>query len=151
VRDQLELRLIHATAALRAGDREAAGQLLREALAGSREHGIVRPFATIGADELAELARLAGGAPELPAPLPAAPRAGRAPIYADRLVLISLTKSERELIEALERTGSRREIAETRYVSLNTVKTQLRALYQKLGTSSREDTLAKIRELGLLA
>ena len=66
-------------------------------------------------------------------------------------MLISLTKSERALIEALERTASRREIAETRYVSLNTIKTQMRALYQKLGTTSRDDTLARVRELGLLA
>ena len=154
VRDQVELRLIHATAALRAGDGAAAGQLVREALASSLEHGIVRAFATIAAVDLAELARLAGGRADQPGltdHLIAGPRAGRAPIYADRLVLISLTKSERELIEALERTGSRREIAETRYVSLNTVKTQLRALYHKLGTSTREDTLTKIRELGLLA
>ena len=115
----------------------------------------MRVFATVPLDELRELGRLArlDGLPGLDGtsdPLRGG-LAGRTPVYPGQLVLISLTKSELALIEALERTGSRREIAETRYVSLNTIKTQLRSLYQKLGTTSRDDTLAKIRELGLLA
>ena len=143
-RAQLELFVIDAVAALRAGDRDGARESFRKALACSAGTTNVRAFATIHPSELAVLGELAGVEPELP-------HASRRPVFGSSLVLISLTKSEVELLEALERTGSRREIAETRFVSLNTVKTQMRALYQKLGTTNRDDTLARVRELGLLA
>jgi LuxR family maltose regulon positive regulatory protein len=143
-RDQLELFVIDAVAAVRAGDPEGARESFRKALACSAGTANVRVFATIPQSELAVLGELAGAEPELP------PNS-RTPVYGSSLVLISLTKSEIQLLEALERTGSRREIAETRFVSLNTVKTQMRALYQKLGTTNRDDTLARVRELGLLA
>ena len=143
-RGQLELFVIDAVAALRAGDRDGARESFRRALACSASTANVRAFATIPPSELAVLGELAGTEPDLPP-------ASRRPVFGGSLVLISLTKSEIELLEALERTGSRREIAETRFVSLNTVKTQMRALYQKLGTTNRDDTLARVRELGLLA
>ena len=43
------------------------------------------------------------------------------------------------------------EIAGELYVSVNTVKTHLRALYTKLGTHHRSETVARARDLGLLA
>jgi LuxR family transcriptional regulator, maltose regulon positive regulatory protein len=44
----------------------------------------------------------------------------------------------------------RREVGEQLYVSLNTVKTHTRALYRKLGASSRADAVARAEALGLL-
>lgn len=52
-----------------------------------------------------------------------------------------LTSRERAVLEALTRTGSQSEIAAQLFVSTNTVKSQLRSLYRKLGATSREQAL----------
>jgi LuxR family transcriptional regulator, maltose regulon positive regulatory protein len=46
---------------------------------------------------------------------------------------------------------SAREIARELYVSVNTVKTHQRHLYQKLGARSRTEAVQQARTLGLLA
>ena len=60
--------------------------------------------------------------------------------------------SERELavLRLLPGEASLREIASTLYLSLNTVKTHSRSIYRKLGAASREQAVARGRELGLL-
>jgi LuxR family transcriptional regulator, maltose regulon positive regulatory protein len=60
--------------------------------------------------------------------------------------------SERELavLRLLESKLSQREIAGELYVSFNTVKTHTRAVFRKLGATSRAETVARARELGLL-
>lgn len=56
---------------------------------------------------------------------------------------LTLTKRERALLEALaEPDATRASIAAAMHVSVNTVKTQLRSLYRKLGVSTREAALA---------
>jgi LuxR family maltose regulon positive regulatory protein len=61
--------------------------------------------------------------------------------------------SDRELavLRLLPEGGSLREIAASLYLSLNTVKTHSRSIYRKLGASSRQEAVARARELGLLA
>jgi LuxR family maltose regulon positive regulatory protein len=60
--------------------------------------------------------------------------------------------SERELavLRMLPGDASLREIASTLYLSLNTIKTHSRSIYRKLGAASREEAVARGRELGLL-
>jgi LuxR family transcriptional regulator, maltose regulon positive regulatory protein len=60
--------------------------------------------------------------------------------------------SERELavLRLLASPLSQREIGNELYVSLNTVKTHSRNIFRKLGVSSREDAVARARELGLV-
>ena len=48
-------------------------------------------------------------------------------------------------------TASLREIADELFVSHNTVKTQVKSIYRKLGVAARADAVARGRELGLLA
>jgi LuxR family maltose regulon positive regulatory protein len=61
-----------------------------------------------------------------------------------------LTDRELAVLRRLTGDGSAREIAADLYVSHNTVKTQMRAIYRKLGVASREDAVARARERGLL-
>ena len=44
----------------------------------------------------------------------------------------------------------RREIASALYVSLNTVKTHARGIYRKLGVGTRDEAVARARDLGVL-
>ncbi|MGK9219903.1 MULTISPECIES: LuxR C-terminal-related transcriptional regulator [unclassified Microbacterium] len=62
-----------------------------------------------------------------------------------------LSRRETVVLHALAETGSRAEIAERLFVSVNTVKAQLRSLYTKLGVSSREEALARAIALDLLS
>lgn len=85
---------------------------------------------------------------------------GFAHLFADvpvRSVLpeVSLQKilTEREIVvlTALMRTSSPVAIAAELVVSVNTVKTQLRSIYRKLGVSNRDDAIAIALDLHLLA
>jgi LuxR family maltose regulon positive regulatory protein len=60
--------------------------------------------------------------------------------------------SDRELVvlRLLSGTLSRREIADVLHVSVNTIKTQIGAVYSKLGVSCRSDAVARARASGLL-
>ncbi|MCT2085446.1 LuxR C-terminal-related transcriptional regulator [Microbacterium enclense] len=59
--------------------------------------------------------------------------------------LAALTSTERELAHLLTSSLGLPEIARTRNVSVNTVKSQVRSIYAKLGVSSREDAVEVLR------
>jgi LuxR family transcriptional regulator, maltose regulon positive regulatory protein len=146
-RDRFDLFVIKATAAVRTGDRDVAADMVRQAFALYRETGILRPFVTPSPEDLPELFDLAGQvltAEDLATVTTLAPR------RFERVELIKVTKRERSLLLALETTASRQEIANQQYVSLNTVKAQLNTLYRKLGSTTREEALARAHEFGLL-
>ncbi len=66
--------------------------------------------------------------------------------------VLQVTPSEAELsvLRLLGSDLSQREIGSTLFLSVNTVKTHARALYRKLGVSSREEAVARATALGLL-
>jgi LuxR family maltose regulon positive regulatory protein len=61
-----------------------------------------------------------------------------------------LTDRELAVLRRLTGDGSAREIAADLYVSHNTVKTQMRSIYRKLGVATREEAVRRARERGLL-
>lgn len=61
-----------------------------------------------------------------------------------------LSPREAIVLQALAETASRAEIAERLFVSVNTVKAQLRSLYRKLGVTTRDEALARAAVLRLL-
>jgi LuxR family maltose regulon positive regulatory protein len=73
------------------------------------------------------------------------PRRSREPTLRDEL-------SDRELavLRLLPSPLSAREIGAELFVSLNTVKTHMKAIYRKLGATSREDAVERGRELRLI-
>ncbi|MBO9627556.1 MAG: hypothetical protein J7484_14445 [Microbacterium sp.] len=62
-----------------------------------------------------------------------------------------LSKRELAVLEQLMHTSSIAQIAAANVVSANTVKSQLRSIYRKLGVSNREDAIAVTVERHLLA
>jgi LuxR family maltose regulon positive regulatory protein len=62
-----------------------------------------------------------------------------------------LSSSEIRVLRYLPTNLTVPEIASELYVSHNTVRTHMRHLYAKLGTHRRADTIARARDLGLLA
>lgn len=64
---------------------------------------------------------------------------------------VGLTKRERVVLNALVATANAEEIAAQLFVSRNTVKSQLRSIYRKLGVSSREEALATANTLHLIS
>jgi DNA-binding CsgD family transcriptional regulator len=79
--------------------------------------------------------------------------AGRALLHytADARRLEGLTHGETRVLHYLPTNLSAREIAGELYLSVNTVKTHQRHLYQKLGARSRTQAVEQARALGLLA
>jgi LuxR family maltose regulon positive regulatory protein len=61
-----------------------------------------------------------------------------------------LTERELAVLRLFDGELSHRQIGESLYVSLNTVKTHVRSIYRKLGVSSREAALERARERHLL-
>lgn len=54
------------------------------------------------------------------------------------------------MLRLLGGTLSSREIARQLYVSQNTVKTHIKAVYRKLGVSSRDEAVARGRATGMI-
>ncbi len=61
-----------------------------------------------------------------------------------------LTERELEVLRHIARGRSNQEIADTLFVSLNTVKTHTNNIYGKLGVKRRTQALDKARQMGLL-
>jgi ATP/maltotriose-dependent transcriptional regulator MalT len=61
-----------------------------------------------------------------------------------------LTDRELAILRLLPAPASLRELAATLFVTPNTLKTHLRAIYRKLGAESREEAVIRARDRGLL-
>jgi ATP/maltotriose-dependent transcriptional regulator MalT len=60
-----------------------------------------------------------------------------------------LTDRELDVLQLLDQGFSKREVADELFVSYNTVHTHARAIYRKLGASSRSEAIARARQRGL--
>ncbi|WP_144795930.1 LuxR family transcriptional regulator [Microbacterium paludicola] len=112
-----------------------AGAAARRARAVADAHGLRTPFLLIPAEDR----HLFGDI------VPWDPPAGGVEIQTPRL-----TEREHVVLRALVDTTSVNDIAERLHVSTNTVKSQRRSLYRKLGANSREQALAVAIGRGLL-
>jgi ATP/maltotriose-dependent transcriptional regulator MalT len=88
------------------------------------------------------LERLIAAAVEERAAQPVTPQHGRP-------LAEPLTAAEQRILELLP-TNTYLQMAATLYVSRNTVKTHLRAIYQKLGVASRSEAIQRAIDLRLL-
>ena len=80
----------------------------------------------------------------------AAEQRGHQPAAARRGVVEPLTEREQAILRLLPGPMSQRELANSLFVTANTLKTHLRAIYRKLGAESRGDAVVRARALGLI-
>lgn len=143
--DRMGFHLVQATANLRTDRPERAGDSFLSAMHLRSTPAHVSPFLTLRESELDELARLA----RVTNPLHSSPTTARynAPPPGP---LVRLTPREREVIRALGTGQTAKQTATQFGVSVTTVRTQIRKIYQKLHVSHRKEALAKAQDLGLL-
>ena len=134
--EQAFVELNAALVAASAGDVEAANESLGLA------RGIIASCPSPSPRTLSDLAMAEAA---VASARPPEPDGGGAPDGAG-----DLSPRERAVLRRLSSEMSAREIADSLYVSHNTVKTQVRAVYRKLGVASREEAVARARELGLI-
>ncbi|MCK2244388.1 MULTISPECIES: LuxR C-terminal-related transcriptional regulator [unclassified Crossiella] len=127
-------------------DRHAHRALCR-ALALAEPRELLRPFRAAGAPIRDLLARNLGRYGRLEH---FATAAAAAPPVERPAVTATLTSRELDLLAELPSMRTAEEIADSLYVSVNTVKTHLRGIYRKLGVNQRRDAVIAARRCGLL-
>jgi LuxR family maltose regulon positive regulatory protein len=137
--------------ALRQNDRSA--EALAQAIALAEPQGIRRPFVGNGCSRVPALLerhqRLAPERSVFVAGLLAA--SGSEPnTSAPDLEMEALTDRELDVLRHLPTMLRNQEIAGQMHVSVNTIKSHLRALYYKLGVTHRREAVDRARALGLL-
>ncbi|WP_082487192.1 LuxR C-terminal-related transcriptional regulator [Leifsonia sp. Root112D2] len=141
---QAELLLISASAENRMGNTTAARESFRGAFDNARATGSLRSLSTMPSDERSALAAGVSGISELLRQIETTPNP-----FPSELRLIELTEREQLILERIAKGMSVQAVAEDLFVSRNTVKTQMRSLYQKLDVSSRDEAVARAHEYGL--
>lgn len=143
--DALDLHVVLAVAHLRAGREDRARSWFQKALRlrSSPEHAA--PFLALEPEERRTLAELVDTADVLPR---GAVEARNTP----PVTLASrLSPRERKVLRSLSEGYTAEQTAARFNVSVNTIRTQIRTLYRKLGVSSRREAVAVAQEAGILA
>ncbi|WP_176225037.1 LuxR C-terminal-related transcriptional regulator [Rhodococcus sp. 1168] len=75
---------------------------------------------------------------------------GLEPVFPDSIRFVELTEREGIVLQALAAGHGHTLIAKQLFVSTNTVKSQLRSVYRKLGAHTRDEAVDTAREMGML-
>lgn len=142
-RQQAEALLLLAITELRLGLPNEAEHFARRALVLMEKLGLRLPLSLVPRAELHSLvsARL----PDFLSLFD-----GRPDPFRSVLAPAALTKRERLVLSELASAGSLDKVAQRLFVSTNTVKTQLKSIYRKLGVTTREAAVRAGRQSGLL-
>lgn len=145
VNDLMGHHLAQAIANLRTGHPERGADSFLTAIRLRSTPAHVSPFLALRDDELDELSTLA----RVPNPLlnGAIPARHNTPPSG---ILVRMTPREGEVLRALSSGMTAEQTAEEFGVSVTTVRTQIRKIYQKLRVSNRNEALARAQQLGLL-
>jgi LuxR family transcriptional regulator, maltose regulon positive regulatory protein len=143
----VEAWLVASNAALEAGDRVAARQALRAALDHARHLDAVRPFTLAPAAVRALLVDELVGSDDRAR---FATRVLAAPRHEEASTAVVLTAREHDVLSRLPSLLNLDEIADDLTVSVNTVKSHVRSIYDKLGAGTRRTAVLAAHERGLL-
>lgn len=146
-RQATQMLLIQAIVAHRRGDQALAATALARAIGQVRVAHDLRALCTV---PRAALAALAADSVALQRLLERVDEAGGVQIHPDQVELVDLSDRETAVLEQLVRGRSLREAADELFVSVNTVKSQARALYRTLGVSDRTALAEEALRLGLV-
>lgn len=141
-----EALLVEALARQAQGDPRAA-QALRLAAHRATSAGCSAAFVAV---PRAALASLAAAVPEALAVLGSPHLLATPALFPEDLAVVTLTRRERAVLDRLAVGSTMPEIARANFVSINTVKTQARKLYRKLGATDRDAALERARAAGLI-
>lgn len=147
-------RLVAAQAAARLRRDAQSMSLITDAVEIAAAHGIVRPFLLLGEPSVRLLSRhqrLVGQRSDFVSKvLDAVGANSQTPGPAGVAPYESLTERERSVLAYLPTYMKSTDIADDLFLSVNTVKSHLQAIYRKLGVSSRPHAVRRAREAGLL-
>ena len=152
VRFTLRAQVTLHRARLELGDEEGANSALVDALHKAAQTGLILPFFRHGRAWVVRVLEAA-------LPFTRDPAVGRLVRSMHETVrdlggsptTVALTPRERDVLELISGPGTIAEIAGALGVTQNTVKSQLRGLYRKLGAASRSDAILAARAAGLLS
>ncbi|WP_322409368.1 LuxR C-terminal-related transcriptional regulator [Microbacterium invictum] len=152
-RSLLASAAVEAEARVALGDLGSADATFRHLLRECATGGTFRVFRTIPGRVLARLVARADGRTDLTTAERAVLDVLAASLDApepDRSAAVALTPREHVVLARLAAGESPRAIAHALHVSLNTVKSQLRSAYRKLGATSKAGAVERAQSLGLL-
>ncbi|GAA2237061.1 LuxR C-terminal-related transcriptional regulator [Herbiconiux moechotypicola] len=134
---------VSAVAARRSGDEETAATHLDMAVALAAQHRLFAPLTVVPPAELRDLVVAAGAT--LPADVESALFTDDAAVVSDPDPFLGLTPRELAVVRSMVARSSVDEVSTELFVSRNTIKSQLRSAYRKLGVGSK----AALEELAL--
>ena len=146
-RAQLESLLVQAVAHAEMGEPDRAAQAWSRACSIADQTGLLRSFATIATADIEMLEALAvtGSATVAKFRKNPPPEA-----FPKTVPLVELTEREQIVLALLDAGMAPAAMANTLYVSVNTVKSQLRTLYRKLGAHNRDEAITRAHSLKLV-
>ncbi len=145
-RAQMELLLVVAVAHWELGETQLATQAWFKVCKIADQTGLLRPFSTIAASDIALLENAATTGSQTLAVFRKDPGGESFP---KALHIVTLTDREQTVLSLLGQGMTQVAIAKTLYVSVNTVKSQLRSLYRKLNAHNRDDAIMRAHALKL--
>lgn len=140
-RAHLEALLIEAAAHLELGDEDAARRSWSRARALAESVDNRRAFTLLPPGTVQRLVEFTGVA---------GPAESVESVFVEPVVHVELSPRETDVLGLLAQGSTHADIAKKLFVSPNTIKTQVRSIYRKLGAHTRVEAIARARELKLL-
>ncbi len=144
---QMEVQLVEAVAHIALRHPQLAAQAWSRACSIADQTGLLSVFSTISTTDIDTVEETAKTASRALSQFRATPLAEWFP---KNVHIVTLTEREHTVLALLAHGMAPAAIADTLFVSVNTVKTQLRTLYRKLGAHNRKDAISRAHALKLL-